>query len=474
MTESEIRSGSPKLALLGGGGVRTPLVIFGINEAAHLLGAEEIALYDPDSERVGIMAELGRAIVAQEGGSLRIRVAASAEDAVTDASFVLSSIRVGGIVSRAQDERTALAHGYPGQETTGPGGVAMALRTVRPSVEYARLVERRSPGAWLINFTNPAGLITQAISQHTGVRVVGICDTPEELFHRIAVALRVSPERVHCDYLGLNHLGWVRRVLLDGKDVLGSLLRDDSALDRLYHADLFDHELLRCLELLPSEYLYFYYCRRRALANQQAAGTTRGEEVGRLNDRLIAELANHLQSGESSEAIALYTGYLNQRSGSYMKLEASAGSAFDQDNAPPADPFRAATGYHRIALEVMKALRGLEPRRLIVNRPNHGAIAEIDDADIVEVPCTIANDCIQPEACGALPDAVRGLVLAVKSYERAAIEAAVSGSTMLARKAMLLYPPIGEWDPAQGLLNDMIGHNPGLQYFRSCSHDELI
>ena len=466
------KSSNLKLALIGGGGVRTPLVIFGINESAHLLGAEELALYDPDAERVRIMAELGRVIVAKEGGRLRIRVATSVEDAVADASFVLSSIRVGGIGSRAQDERTALVHGYPGQETTGPGGVAMALRTVGPTLEYARLVEKRSPDAWFINFTNPAGLITQAISHYTGVRVVGICDTPEELFHRIAGVLGVSPKRVRCDYLGLNHLGWVRRVLLDGVDVLGRLLGDDSALDQLYHASLFDHELLRCLGLLPTEYLYFYYCRSRALANQRAAGTTRGEEVSRLNDRLIADLANHLQAGNPDEALSLYTGYLNQRSGSYMKLEASAGSAFDKSNALEEDPFRAATGYHRIALDVMIALRGLEPQRLIVNVPNHGAIAEIADTDIVEVPCTIANDSIQPEACGLLPEAVRGLVLAVKAYERAAIEAAVSGLTVLARKAMLLYPPIGEWEPTQGLLNDMMQHNPSLQYFHACSHDE--
>jgi len=466
------RSGNLKLALIGGGGVRTPLVIFGINESAHLLGAEELALYDPDAERVRIMAELGRAIVAREGGSLRIRVASSAEDAVADTAFVLSSIRVGGINSRAQDERTALAHGYPGQETTGPGGVAMALRTVGPSVEYARLVEKRSPNAWFINFTNPAGLITQAISQYTGVRVVGICDTPEELFHRIAAALRVPPERVRCDYLGLNHLGWVRRVLLDGKDVLNRLLADDAALDQLYHASLFDHELLRCLKLLPTEYLYFYYCRRRALANQQITGTTRGEEVSRLNNKLISDLAHHLELGNPEEAIAVYTDYLNQRSGSYMKLEASAGSAFDESNTLKEDPFRAATGYHRIALDVMKALRGLEPRRLIVNVPNQGAIATIAENDIVEVPCTIANDSIQPEACGELPEAVRGLVLSVKAYERAAIESAVTGSTELARKAMLLYPPIGEWEPTQGLLTNMLQHNPSLQYFHACSHDE--
>ncbi|MEO6801828.1 MAG: 6-phospho-beta-glucosidase, partial [Granulicella sp.] len=163
-----------KIAFIGGGGVRTPLIVFGVNEAAEHLGAEELVLFDPDRDRVRIMAELGRAIVTQEGGNLRVRVASSLEDAVDGAAFVMNSIRVGGIDARAHDERAAIANGYPGQETTGPGGVAMALRTVSTAVEQARTVERLSPQGWLINFTNPAGLITQAIRHNTGARVVGI------------------------------------------------------------------------------------------------------------------------------------------------------------------------------------------------------------------------------------------------------------------------------------------------------------
>ena len=192
MAEIMTKPGNIKIALIGGGGVRTPLLIFGIQESARILCPGELALYDPDPDRVRIMAELGRAIVAREGGGLRIRIAPTAEDAIADAAFVLNSIRVGGIASRALDENIAVRHGYPGQETTGPGGVAMALRTIPAALEYARLVEQRCPDAWLINFTNPAGLITQAVSQATGARVVGICDTPDELFHRIATALHAS------------------------------------------------------------------------------------------------------------------------------------------------------------------------------------------------------------------------------------------------------------------------------------------
>jgi sugar/nucleoside kinase (ribokinase family) len=159
-----------KLTLIGGGGVRTPLVTFGVNDAAQALGARELVLWDPDADRLAIMAALGRAIVRAEGGDLIVREATSIEDAVEGASFVMNSIRVGGIAGRAADERIAIQHGFPGQETTGPAGAAMALRTVPIAIEQARLVERHAPDAWIVNFTNPAGLITQAIANHTGAR----------------------------------------------------------------------------------------------------------------------------------------------------------------------------------------------------------------------------------------------------------------------------------------------------------------
>jgi 6-phospho-beta-glucosidase len=445
-----------KIAFVGGGGVRTPLVVFGINEAVRALDADQFVLFDPDAERAQVVAALGRALVAREGGTLRIRQAATIEDAVEGASFVLNSIRVGGMQARIHDERVSVAHGYPGQETTGPGGVAMALRTVGVAVAQARLVERLSPTAWIINFTNPAGLITQAVTQNSNAKIVGICDTPSELLHQINLALGAGPEEVRCDYIGLNHLGWIRRIVLRGQDVTGKLLEDDDFLRRLYHVPLFDPDLIRSLRLIPTEYLYFYYSRRRALENQRNRTSTRGAEIERLGGDLFVRLARLLREGDDAQAISTYVDYLNARSGSYMKLEGEG------DTAPSAnghlDPFRAATGYHRIALEVMTALCGNKPRRIIVNTQNSGSIADIDRSDIVEVPSLIGGGSITPEPCGDLPDAVRGLVLAVKAYERAAIEAALSGSDLLARKAMLLYPAIGEWEPSQELLEQLIIH----------------
>jgi 6-phospho-beta-glucosidase len=441
-----------KVAIIGGGGIRTPLVIFGINEAREQLGVEQVALYDLDHARASMMVSLGRAVVEREGGSLKVMQAESLEAAVDGADFVLNSVRVGGIQARAADERAAIEHGYPGQETTGPGGVAMALRTVPIAVEQARQVHMLAPEAWLINFTNPAGLITQAITTYTDARVVGICDTPTEMLHRIAKALGATQHEVRCEYLGLNHLGWVRRIELRGVDVTDRVLKSNELLAQLYSAPLFDHDFIRSLRLIPTEYLFFYYSRSRALANQISHGATRGTEVEKLNSALFLQLEMLLRTGNNRGALVAYVDYLKTRSGSYMALEASGKIDVSVEQE---DPFRAVSGYHRIALDVMKALRGKEPQRVIVNTRNRGAISSIANDDIVEVPCMISRDSVVPEPCGDLPADVRGLVTAVKEYERTIIEAAMTGSQLLARKAMLLYPAIGEWEPSKGLLSDL-------------------
>jgi 6-phospho-beta-glucosidase len=329
--------------------------------------------------------------------------------------------------------------------------MAMALRTVPVAIEQAQIVHKFAPRAWLINFTNPAGLVTQAVMHHTDARVVGICDTPSEMLHRIASVLGAESE-VRCEYLGLNHLGWVRKIELRDDDVTDRVLSDDALLTQLYSAPLFDHQLIRALGLIPTEYLYFYYSRRRALANQRSRGSTRGAEVERLNLELFRRLGSLLSAGDGPGAVRAYIDYLNARSGTYMLLEATGQQELHSTAGADEDPFRAANGYHRIALDVMRALRGRQSRRVIVNVRNQGAIEGIESNDVVEVPCRIANDCILPEPCGALPAAVRGLVLQMKEYERATIEAAVAGSTALARKAMLLNPAIGEWEPSEGLL----------------------
>lgn len=456
-----------KVTLIGGGGVRTPLLIRGLIRAQATLGIRELALCDVNRARVELMAALGREVVRQYDGEMAITTPATLEEAVEGADFVLSSIRAGGIDARARDERIAIDHGVAGQETTGSGGLAMALRTIPAALEHARVIERLAPDAWLINFTNPAGLITQALLSHTNLHVIGICDTPSELFHRIALALRARPEEVRCDYFGLNHLGWVRRVWLRDEDVTALLLEDDDRLRSLYPADLFPPALIRSLEMIPSEYLFFFYGHQRAYANQVAAGTSRGEEIARLNAELFDQLHREIAQDLAARALETYRRYLRQRSASYLRLEAHAESARTKNAAEAEDPFEAATGYHRIALDVMTALANQAPSRIVVNVANEGAIGDLPPVDVVEVPCLISKNGPQPEAAGMLPEPVRGLVLSVKAYERLAIRAAVEKSVELMRQALLVHPLIGEWELASNLTTALIRSDPThLGYLR--------
>ena len=428
---------SRKITLIGGGGVRTPLLMYGLAQSS--IRIRELALFDLEVERAESMASLGR-----ELAPFPVTVHPRLESAVEGAEFVLSSIRVGGIAARARDERIAIEHGFAGQETTGPGGFAMALRTVPVAIEHARLVEKLAPDAWFINFTNPAGLITEALHSHTSIRAIGICDTPAELFHRVSEVLGAPAE---CDYAGLNHLGWIRRVRVAGVDVAARLLADDAALKRLYPGDLFDPALIRVLGLIPSEYLFFYYRGRRALANQRRSGTTRGAEIERMN----AELMEQLLTQSPRQAVNSYRAYLAARNASYMKLESASA------NDVASDPFETATGYHRIAIEVMEALLGDDPRTIVVNVPNRGAIEDLDDEDIIEAPCAINRAGAVPMKTGRLPESVRGLVQSMKAYERTTIRAAIEGSRGLARLAMLENPAIGDWDLAGELIENFVG-----------------
>ena len=449
-----------KVALIGGGGARTPLFIYGLAEAQPALETGELALFDIHRENAETMAALGRQIVAGQRAGFPVTVARTVEEAIEGARFVVSSIRVGGMEARARDERMVIDSGYAGQETTGAGGLAMALRTIPVALEHARLVELLAPDAWLINFTNPAGLITRALRTHTRARAIGICDTPAELFHRIAWATGAPFEELEFRYLGLNHLGFVRAVLHRGEDITKRLLADDHALMRLYPAPLFDPKMIRAMGLIPTEYLFFYFASSIALANQRAAGASRGEELARMNAGLFAHLRER-----PAGAMEIYKDYLNARNASYMRLEGNAESALGRGSIDW-DPFQGATGYHRIALEVMTAVAGA-PREMVVNVVNDGAIQDLRDDDIVEVPSVVDPDGARPLPAGALPAIVKGLVLAVNEYERLTVRAAVEGSFDLACLALFANPIVGEWEPAVRMLGQLVDSDArSLGYLR--------
>jgi 6-phospho-beta-glucosidase len=438
-----------KLCVLGCG-LRTPLLLHGFIHSG--LGIDQVALYDIDSERSQLMAAIGSHM--SRAMSVRIVSTPVLEHAIEESSFVISSIRVGNMKTRAADERLALECGFAGQETTGPAGFAMALRTIPLAIEYARIVERKAPSAWIVNFTNPAGIITQAISTHTGAKVIGICDTPAELFFQIARALDEPFEQVRCEYFGLNHLGWVKSVQVRGEERLGHLLEDDRKLQMLYPSHLFDGALIRALGVIPTEYLFFYYNQSLARQNQLRAGLTRGEELETLNGKIWKKLEACNRSGDASEALEEYKRYLNRRNASYMKLEGEAGSAFHGPD-PDWNPFEGVTGYHRIAVEAIRALTGAESRSLVLNVPNHGSIDELAPDDVIEVPCMVDRTGPRPSKIGRLPEPVRGLVVSVKYYERLAIQAAVEKRWDTAAFALTMNPIVGSWDAARRFLEGL-------------------
>jgi 6-phospho-beta-glucosidase len=444
-----------KITILGGGGVRTPLVIYGLAQARDILGICELCLFDLDTERAATIARMGREIVRRLDGAFTITVQSNLDAAAEGADIVLNSIRVGGMAGRARDERLAIQHGFAGQETTGPGGAAMALRTLPVTLEYARAVERVSPAAWFVNFTNPAGLMTQALAQQTKLRVIGICDTPSELFHRIGENLGVPAPELSIDYAGLNHLGWVQRVVHRGEDLTPRILADRELLRRLYPADLFDPELIQTLGLIPTEYLFFYYSQRKAYRNQVRAGASRGEELARMNSGLFDQLARE----DAAQALATYRAYLLQRNASYLKLEAEAGSAF-QSSQDDYDPFETATGYHRIALDVLTGLVSQAPREVVLNVSNGHAIEDLLADDVVEVPCEVDRGGARPKRTGPLPQSIRGLVESVKQYERRLIHASLTQSKAQARLALMECPIVGGWEPAGELLDALIAADP--------------
>lgn len=412
-----------KLAIIGGAGVRVPLLVGGFARSA--LKVDRIDLYDIDQARLGIVAGLAQRMAP----GLPVEAHAAAEPCIDGADVVITSIRAGGIARRAADEATCIAHGVVGQETVGPAGFAMAIRTIPPMLEYGRLVARRAPSAWLVNFSNPVSIVSQAVHQHTGARSLGICDTPAELFEDAAHALGLPPAACDYDYFGLNHLGWLREVTFQGAPQMARLWEDDARLDAVYRSPLFERERLRDLRLLPTEYLYYYYRPELALANLQQAGTSRGRVVAALTDALFADLASGVD-----DPIARYRQYLAARDGSYMQLE--SGSA-----TPRVTPdWAELSGYDRIALMTVSAIAGDTGAVIPLNVPNRGTLPFLDDDDIIETPCVVDAHGPHPRAVAPVPNHARALIACVKEYERATVQAAVTGERDDCVAALALNP----------------------------------
>lgn len=443
-----------KLCILGGGGFRTPYVYQALLRDGGSPRVTEVALYDIDEDRMRTMTMILEQFAVGFDDAPKLVRTTSLRSAIEGSDFVFAAIRVGGLEGRRCDEHVALDLNVIGQETTGPGGLAYAIRTVPVMMEVARLVRELAPQAYLINFTNPAGIITEAMQSVLGDRVLGICDTPTGLGRRVAGMLGLDHTRVEMDYVGLNHLGWMRRVIYNGEDVLPQLLADDSLLQQMEEAKIFGTDWIHTLGVIPNEYLYYYYFNRDAVQKINTSGATRGDFLARTQTEFF-EAAKAVGSG----AAQLWSGTVDARRASYM-AEAKGG----EQGAPAthrereSDP--AHQGYAGVALAVMAAITRNERTTLILNVRNQTTLAGLPTDAVVEVPTMVDANGVHPLTTAQPSLAQIGLMQQVKAVERHAIAAAITGSRAEALLALALHPLVDSVSVARDLLTGYIGGIP--------------
>ncbi|SDK61471.1 6-phospho-beta-glucosidase [Streptomyces indicus] len=438
-----------RLTILGGGGFRVPLVYAAL-AGAGTRTVTELTLYDTDRARLDVV----RSVIAGLGvRGPELRVAEDLDDALRGADFVFSAIRVGGTAGRVRDERLPLGEGVLGQETVGAGGVLYGLRTIPVALHIAERVKALAPDAWVINFTNPAGMVTEAMASVLGARVIGICDSPVGLVRRAARAAGADPASVTYDYVGLNHLGWLRTLTTaDGHDLLPGLLADERRLTSFEEGKLFGATWLRALGSLPNEYLHYYYFRRETLASARAAAETRGEFLDQQQGGFFARA-----SAEPERAYELWQATRRERESTYMAEARAASGGWERD-ACDLD----GGGYDQVALELMRALSSDAgeqdgPARLILNVRNGGTVPELPADAIIETVCEVDADGARPLPCAPLGQAELGLMLTLKAVERAAIEAAVFKDRTAALRALALHPLVDSPAVAERILDGAAG-----------------
>ena len=410
-----------KIAVVGGGSTYTPELVEGFAARSARLPVDELVLLDVDPERLEIVAGLAGRILARHGWSGRVTATLDRSAALDGADFVVVQLRVGGQAARFRDETIPPRFGCVGQETTGPGGFAKALRTVPVVLEIAEEAARRAnPGAWLVNFTNPVGIVTQALLDD-GHRALGLCNVAIGFQRRFARHFGVAPDRVELEHVGLNHLSWERAVRVDGIDRLPELLEHDGPLV----ADEVDLplELIQAVGAIPSYYLRYYYATADVVAEQRE-GETRAEAVMAI-ERELLELYR-------DPALAEKPALLERRGGAY---------------------------YSEAAAQLIASLHDGAGDVQVVDVRNGGALPGIPDAAVVEIPAVIDRDGARPVPLAPLAPELRGLVEHARAYEELAVRAAISGDRRVALRALLANPLVPDFGTARGLLDAILEAN---------------
>ncbi|MEV5153643.1 6-phospho-beta-glucosidase [Streptomyces werraensis] len=410
-----------KLTVVGGGSTYTPELIDGFARLRDVLPITELVLTDPAADRLDLIGPLSRRIFARLGHPGRITTTTDLDAAVEGADAVLLQLRVGGQAARLQDETWPLECGCVGQETTGAGGLAKALRTVPVVLDIADRVRRTNPDAWIIDFTNPVGIVTRALLRE-GHKALGLCNVAIGLQRKFAALLNVAPSEVHLDHVGLNHLTWETAVRVNGENVLPRLLSDHGG---TIAADLrLPLPLLTTLGVIPSYYLRYFYAHDEVVAEMRTK-PSRAAEVARMEKELLALYAD--PALDSKPAL------LAKRGGAY---------------------------YSEAAVDLAAALlRNAGSQHQVVNTLNNGTLPFLPDDAVVEVPATVTAKGASPLPVQRLDPLLTGLMANVTAYEDLALEAALRGGRDRVFRALLAHPLIGQYAYADRLTDDLIAHN---------------
>ena len=441
-----------KLAILGGAGTRAMILVKSLVNRARELQIGEIVFMDIDHEGLRIFGAM-----AQKAGSLidpgiKITCTDDAVSAVAAADYVITTIRVGREEARVQDERIALQYGVLGQETTGAGGFAMAMRSIPEVARYCALIRQYAkPDVMVFNFTNPAGLVTQAMRDLGYDFVYGICDAPSGFLHQLA-KLRDRRDAVYSmDAIGLNHLSYYTRICENGNDITKEIIGDPNVYtdtDMRYFSTAFPQRLGMCL----NEYLYYYYYREQALQNILDAKITRGEAIKQVNDEMFAALRPLGVETDFQKMLDIFSFYNYKRTMSYMANESHA--CRTEKTSKPFDMYTPDDGgYAGVALALIRAKQSGKTSEMILCVPNNGTVDWLRDSDVIEVTCTIGPEGATPKKnLRDLDGNPRMLVQLIKHYERQAVSAILTRDTQLAIEALTLHPLVNSYSIAEKLV----------------------
>ncbi len=417
------------LTVIGGGSTYTPELIEGVIKNIEVFPVRELRLMDIDEVKLNIVGGLVKRMIESSSVPIKLELTTDRKFALEGTDFVITQIRVGGVKSRIKDEKIPLEFGIIGQETTGAGGFANALRTIPVMLDIARDIERLTNGAWLINFTNPSGIVTEALLKYSKVKTIGLCNVPINLLYRFANILAVEIKDIFLDYVGLNHLSWVRKVYSKGKDVTDRVI--ESIKTSLSSKE---REIVELINMIPNSYLHYYYFKDEVLETQKSSGKTRGEVVLEVEEELLEKYKDETLKEKPQE--------LSQRGGAH---------------------------YSDAAVELMKSIWLDRKDIQIVNVLNNGSIRDLPNDAVVEVPCVIGANGAMPISMGGLEPCIKGLIQTVKSYEQLTVESAVEGNSVKAKQALLVHPLVGAKAIVDGILERILEENREFlpQFFRS-------